>query len=43
MGGSVEEEFKYSLVKWSIYKLPIGKGGKGIKYLVSFNKAPLGK
>ena len=41
--GSLEECFKYPLVAWEKVCLPIVLGGLGIKKLVHFNKALLGK
>ena len=41
--GSSEECFKYPLVAWEKVCLPIVLGGLGIKKLVHFNKALLGK
>ena len=41
--GSSEECFKYPLVAWEKVCLPIDLGGLGIKKLVHFNRALLGK
>ena len=41
--GSSEECFKYPLVAWEKVCLPIDSGGLGIKKLVHFNRALLGK
>ena len=41
--GSLEECFKYPLVAWENVCLPIVLGGLGIRKLVHFNKALLGK
>ena len=41
--GSSEECFKYPLVAWEKVCLPIALGGLGIRKLVHFNKALLGK
>ena len=41
--GSSEECFKYPLVAWEKVCLPIFLGGLGIRKLVHFNKALLGK
>jgi hypothetical protein len=37
------DEFKYQLVSWSNVCTPIAKGGLGIRNLLSFNHALLGK
>jgi hypothetical protein len=37
------EEFKYHLVSWAKVCTPISKGGLGIRNLVLFNRALLGK
>jgi hypothetical protein len=37
------EEFKYHLVSWAKVCIPISKGGLGIRNLVVFNLALLGK
>jgi hypothetical protein len=41
--GGIGEEFKYHLVKWSKVHIPIKKGGLGIRNLLVFNRALLGK
>ena len=41
--GTSEECFKYSLVAWEKVYLPIESSGLGIRKLVHFNKALLGK
>jgi hypothetical protein len=41
--GGVGEEFKYHLVKWSKVCSPLSEGGLGIRKLVDFNRALLGK
>jgi hypothetical protein len=41
--GGVGDDFKYHLVKWSKVCSPISKGGLGIRKLVDFNRALLGK
>ena len=41
--GSSEECFKYHLVAWEMVCSPLEKGGLGIKKLVHFDKALLGK
>jgi hypothetical protein len=41
--GGVGDEFKYHLVKWSKVCSPISEGGLGIRKLVDFNRALLGK
>ena len=41
--GGVGEEFKYHLVKWSKVCSPLLAGGLGLRKLVDFNRALLGK
>ena len=41
--GGVGEEFKYHLVKWSKVCSPLSAGGLGLRKLVDFNRALLGK
>jgi hypothetical protein len=41
--GGMGDEFKYHLVNWQSICLPIPEGGLGIRHLVPFNKALLGK
>jgi hypothetical protein len=41
--GGVGEEFKYHLVKWSKVCSPLSEGWLGIRKLVDFNRALLGK
>ena len=41
--GSYEGSFKYPLVAWENVCLPIEMGGLGIRNVVSFNQALLGK
>ena len=41
--GSYEGSFKYPLVAWEKVCLPIEMGGLGIRSVVSFNQALLGK
>lgn len=41
--GGIGDEFKYHLVKWSKVCTPVSEGGLGIRNLVVFNKALLGK
>jgi hypothetical protein len=41
--GGIGDEFKYHLVKWSKVCTPVLEGGLGIRNLVVFNKALLGK
>jgi hypothetical protein len=41
--GGPGEEFKYHLVSWAKVCTPISKGGLGIRNLVLFNRALLGK
>jgi hypothetical protein len=41
--GGLGDEFKYHLVKWSKVCSPISEGGLGIRKLVDFNRALLGK
>jgi hypothetical protein len=41
--GGVGDEFKYHLVKWSKVCSPISAGGLGLRKLVDFNRALLGK
>jgi hypothetical protein len=41
--GGMGEEFKYHLVSWAKVCTPISKGGLGIRNLVLFNSALLGK
>ena len=41
--GSYEGSFKYPLVAWENVCLPIEMGGLGIRSVVSFNQALLGK
>ena len=41
--GGVREEFKYHLVKWSKVCSPLLEGGLGLRKLVNFNYALLGK
>ena len=37
------DDFGYQLVKWNIVKLPFSKGGLGIRDLIIFNVALVGK
>ena len=41
--GSSEGSFKYPLVAWENVCLPVEMGGLGIRSVVSFNQALLGK
>jgi hypothetical protein len=41
--GGVGEEFKYHLVRWSKVCSPLSEGGLGLRKLVDFNRALLGK
>jgi hypothetical protein len=41
--GGLGEEFKYHLVSWSKVCSPISEGGLGIRNLLMFNRALLGK
>jgi hypothetical protein len=41
--GGLGEEFKYHLVSWSKVCSPISEGGLGIRNLMMFNRALLGK
>ena len=41
--GGTNEAFKHSLVKWDTVCSPIVKGGLGVRKLVPFNRALLGK
>jgi hypothetical protein len=41
--GGMGEEFKYHLVSWEKVCTPILNGGLGIRNLVLFNRALLGK
>jgi hypothetical protein len=41
--GGLGDEFKYHLVKWRSICLPIKEGGLGVRQMVPFNKALLGK
>ena len=43
MWGSFGDDFKYHLVKWNIVEQPFPKGGRGIRDLITFNEALLGK
>ena len=41
--GGLADEFKYHLVKWDFVYQPIDEGGLGVRRLVAFNIALLGK
>jgi hypothetical protein len=41
--GGIDDEFKYHLMKWSKVCTPVSEGGLGIRNLVVFNRALLGK
>lgn len=43
MWGSFGNDFKYHLLKLNIVKQPLRKGGLGIRDLIIFNEAILGK
>jgi hypothetical protein len=43
LSGSIKEEFKFHLVKWSTIFSPMQYGGLGVRNLIKFNQALLGK